>query len=126
MDNALIIDLVLAAVLAVFALLGARKGLIRSLMGPMSLCIGYCLMASLIVALTVVPAASATVLKNAQPKKLAWFDKIQDAYGRSLEKALQNRFIPLAAAVLLLVFCCWRVVSMGIVLLPSLYAHQHQ
>ena len=75
--------------------------LIRSLMGPMSLCIGYCLMASLIVALTVVPAASATVLKNAQPKKLAWFDKIQDAYGRSLEKALKNRFIPLAAAVLL-------------------------
>ena len=45
------------------------------------------------------------VLKNAQPKKLAWFDKIQDAYGRSLEKALKNRFIPLAAAVLLLVFC---------------------
>ena len=93
--------------------------LIRSLMGPMSLCIGYCLMASLIVALTVVPAASATVLKNAQPKKLAWFDKIQDAYGRSLEKALKNRFVPLAAAVLLLVFCCWRVVSMGIVLLPT-------
>ena len=93
--------------------------LIRSLMGPMSLCIGYCLMASLIVALTVVPAASATVLKNAQPKKLAWFDKIQDAYGRSLEKALKKRFVPLAAAVLLLVFCCWRVVSMGIVLLPT-------
>ena len=93
--------------------------LIRSLMGPMSLCIGYCLMASLIVALTVVPAASATVLKNAQPKKLAWFDKIQNAYGRSLEKALKNRFVPLAAAVLLLVFCCWRVVSMGIVLLPT-------
>ena len=93
--------------------------LVRSLMMPMSLCIGYCLMASLIVALTVVPAASATVLKNAQPKKLAWFDKIQDAYGRSLEKALKNRFIPLAAAVLLLVFCCWRVVSMGIVLLPT-------
>ena len=93
--------------------------LIRNLMGPMSLCIGYCLMASLIVALTVVPAASATVLKNAQPKKLAWFDKIQDAYGRSLEKALQKRFVPLAAAVLLLVFCCWRVFSMGIVLLPT-------
>ena len=93
--------------------------LIRNLMGPMSLCIGYCLMASLIVALTVVPAASATVLKNAQPKKLAWFDKIQDAYGRSLEKALEKPFVPLAAAVLLLVFCCWRVFSMGIVLLPT-------
>ena len=95
------------------------SGTVRSLLQPMSMCIGYCLMASLIVALTVVPAASATVLKNAQPKKLAWFDKIQDAYGRSLEKALQKRFVPLAAAVLLLVFCCWRVVSMGIVLLPT-------
>ena len=95
------------------------SSLVKSLMGPMSLCIGYCLMASLLVALTVVPAASATVLKNAQPKKLAWFDKIQNAYGRSLEKALQKRFVPLAAAVLLLVFCCWRVVSMGIVLLPT-------
>ena len=37
MDNALIIDLVLAAVLALFALLGARKGLIRSLICLMCL-----------------------------------------------------------------------------------------
>ncbi len=41
---------------------------VRNLMLPMSLCIGYCLMASLIVALTVVPAASSTVLKKAEPK----------------------------------------------------------
>ena len=32
MDNTIVIDLVLAAVLVVFALRGARKGLIRSLM----------------------------------------------------------------------------------------------
>ena len=40
-------------------------------MQPMSLCIGYCLMASLIVAITVVPAASSTVLKKAEPKGAA-------------------------------------------------------
>ncbi|MFR9067755.1 MAG: hypothetical protein ACLVJH_13620 [Faecalibacterium prausnitzii] len=66
------------------------------------MCIGYCLMASLIVALTVVPAASATVLKNAQPKKLAWFDKIQDAYGRSLEKALKTALYRWQPPC-----CCW-------------------
>ena len=43
------------------------SSIVKSLMQPMSLCIGYCLMASLIVALTVVPAAASTVLKKAEP-----------------------------------------------------------
>ena len=93
--------------------------LIRNLMGPMSLCIGYCLMASLIVALTVVPAASSTVLKKAEPKPLPWFEKIQNKYADSLEWCLQHRALPLAAAVLLLVFAGWRVMSMGVELLPA-------
>jgi len=46
------------------------SSIVRSLMLPMSLCIGYCLMASLIVAVTVVPAAASTVLKKAEPKRL--------------------------------------------------------
>ena len=48
------------------------SSLVKSLMQPMSLCIGYCLMASLIVALTVVPAAASTVLKKAEPKRLVF------------------------------------------------------
>ena len=54
------------------------SSIVRSLMLPMSLCIGYCLMASLIVAVTVVPAAASTVLKKAEPKELPWFEKVQD------------------------------------------------
>ena len=54
------------------------SSIVRSLMLPMSLCIGYCLMASLIVAVTVVPAAASTVLKKAEPKRLVWFEKVQD------------------------------------------------
>ena len=54
------------------------SGTVRSLLQPMSMCIGYCLMASLIVAITVVPAAASTVLKKAEPKRLVWFEKIQD------------------------------------------------
>ena len=100
------------------------SSIVRSLMLPMSLCIGYCLMASWIVAITVVPAASATVLKNAQPKKLSWFDKFLDAYERSLKWCLNHRLIPLAASVLLLAFCGWRVFSMGIELLPTITSNE--
>ena len=56
------------------------SGTVRSLLQPMSMCIGYCLMASLIVAITVVPAAASTVLKKAEPKRLVWFEKIQNKY----------------------------------------------
>ena len=54
MDNALIIDLVLAAVLAVFALLGARKGLIRSLMALVSVVVAL-IGATLLTAMFVEP-----------------------------------------------------------------------
>ena len=93
-------------------------------MQPMSLCIGYCLMASLIVALTVVPAAASTVLKKAEPKQLKWFDKIQDKYAKSLEWCFRHRALPLLAAVVLLAFCGWQVFSMGVELLPTITSNE--
>ena len=100
------------------------SSLVKSLMQPMSLCIGYCLMASLLVAVTVVPAAASTVLKKAEPKQLKWFDKIQNKYAKSLEWCFQHRALPLVAAVALLVFCGWRVVSMGVELLPTITSNE--
>ena len=100
--------------------------IVRSLMMPMSLCIGYCLMASLIVALTVVPAASSTVLKKAEPKRLTWFEKVQEKYAHSLEWCLQHRALPLIAAVVLLVFSGWQVLNMGVELLPSITSNEAQ
>ena len=100
------------------------SSLVKSLMQPMSLCIGYCLMASLLVAVTVVPAAASTVLKRAEPKQLKWFDKIQNKYAKSLEWCFQHRALPLVAAVALLVFCGWRVVSMGVELLPTITSNE--
>ena len=100
------------------------SSIVKSLMQPMSLCIGYCLMASLIVAITVVPAASSTVLKKAEPKQLKWFDKIQDKYAKSLEWCFRHRALPLLAAVVLLAFCGWRVFSMGVELLPTITSNE--
>ena len=100
------------------------SGTVRSLLQPMSMCIGYCLMASLIVAITVVPAAASTVLKKAEPKRLVWFEKIQDKYAHSLEWCLKHRALPLLAAVVLLAFCGWKVFSMGVVLLPEISSNE--
>ena len=100
------------------------SSIVKSLMQPMSLCIGYCLMASLIVALTVVPAAASTVLKKAEPKQLKWFDKIQDKYAKSLEWCFRHRALPLLAAVVLLAFCGWQVFSMGVELLPTITSNE--
>ena len=100
------------------------SGVIKRLLQPMSMCIGYCLAASLIVALTVAPAASSTLLKNSKPKELKWFDKVQEKYVKSLEWCFQHRWAPLGAAVVLLVFCGWRVMSMGVEMLPTITSNE--
>ncbi len=100
------------------------SGTVRSLLQPMSMCIGYCLMASLIVAITVVPAAASTVLKKAEPKRLVWFEKVQDKYAHSLTWCLQHRALPLIAAVVLLAFSGWKVLNMGVVLLPKITSNE--
>ena len=92
----------------------------RELLLPLSLCIGYCLMASLVVAMTVVPASASTLLKNSKSQSLAWFDKIQDSYVRSLKWCLNHKSLSLVTTVVLLVFCVWRVFSMGIIMLPEM------
>ena len=100
------------------------SSIVRSLLQPMSMCIGYCLAASLIVAVTVVPASASTVLKKAEPKRLVWFEKIQNGYGRSLEWCLKHRALPLLAAVALLAVSVWKVASMGIELLPTITSNE--
>ena len=100
------------------------SGLVNELMSPMCLTIVYCLMASLLIAMTVVPAASSTVLRNAKPKEHPFFDKIQDAYGSALDFCLRKKWIPIMTAVALLAFTGWLVVRMGIVVIPEMTMNQ--
>ncbi len=99
-------------------------GTVRELLVPMALSIAYCLMASLIVAMTVVPATASTLLKNAKPKTHPWMDRVQDAYGRSLAWCLRHKAVPLLATTALLVLCVWQVLRMGIVVLPEMTSNQ--
>ena len=99
-------------------------GLVRELMIPMCMTIVFCLMASLFVAMTVVPAASSTLLRNAKPKNHMWFDKIQDAYGRALAACLKHKWAPILTAVGLLIFTGFLVIRMGIVVMPDMTMNQ--
>lgn len=101
-------------------------GLVNELMAPMCLSIVYCLMASLLIAMTVVPAASSTILKNAVPKEHKIFDKIQDGYGALLGFFLKKKWIPILTAVGLLIFTGWLIVRMGIVMIPEMTMNQIQ
>ena len=100
--------------ICVFLPLVFTEGMVKELLLPLGLCIGYCLMASLIVALTVVPAAASTMLKNAAAKSHPWFDKFLNLYGKFLNWCLDHKAIPLTAAITLLAVCVWAVLNMGI------------
>jgi multidrug efflux pump subunit AcrB/peptidoglycan hydrolase CwlO-like protein len=100
------------------------SGLVRDLMGPMAMTIVFCLLASLAIAMTVVPAASSTVLKNAKAKEHPLFDKILDAYGRALAWCLKVKAVPILAAVGLLGLSLFLVLRMGIVVIPDMTMNQ--
>ena len=95
-------------------------GTVRELLIPMALSIVYCLIASLAVALTVVPASASTVMRNMQPKKQKLLDRAANLYGKTLSWCLRFKIVPLAIAILLLVLTVWQVIRTGIVLLPEM------
>ena len=110
----------------VFVPMVFTTGLVRELMLPMSLTIIYCLLASLFIAMTVVPAASSTLLRKTKPKKHPLFDKVQDVYGKVLGFFLKVKIIPLTAAFGLLILSVWLVLRMGIVMVPNMVSNQVQ
>ena len=99
-------------------------GLVRELMLPMALTIIFCLMASLFMAMTVVPASASTLLRNTKQKSHKLFDKIQEVYGKSLEFCLKFKIVPLFLAIGLLAISVWLVIRMGIVMIPNMTSNQ--
>ncbi|MBR3166151.1 MAG: efflux RND transporter permease subunit [Lachnospiraceae bacterium] len=95
-------------------------GLTRQLFTDMGLTIAYSLGASLIVAMTLVPSMSATVLKNVHERPHKLFDLLMKAYGAVLKFFLRFKIIPVAVAVGLMVYCAREVMDIGLVMLPDM------
>ena len=110
--------------ICVFLPIVFTDGLTRSIMQDMCLTITYSLGASLIVALTVVPCMGSRMLKKENDKKHPIFDALIVIYEKMIRVCLRFKIVPLVAAVVLLVFCIWRVTVMGIVIMPSMGSDQ--
>ncbi len=102
------------------------EGLIRELMMPLALTIIYTLLSSLLISMTVVPAACSTLLKKTKPKPHKLFDKIMDLYEKALSFCLHIKIVPLGLAVGLLAFSIVIALQSGIVMIPNASSPQIQ
>lgn len=100
------------------------QGLTRQLFTDMGLTIAYSLCASLIVALTVVPSMSATLLRGAQERPHPWFDALVGLYEKLLQLCLRFKVVPLVGAVALLAVAIWQTGRMGMSLMPGMGGNQ--
>lgn len=96
------------------------EGLTRQIFMDMALTITYSLLASLIVALTLVPAMCQRMLRKVKPVKHGMFDKMLGGYEKSIRFVLKHRAIALIAAVVLLFGSMFGAVARGFSFMPNM------
>lgn len=89
------------------------EGITRQLFVDLVLTIAYSLLASLVVALTVVPMLSSKMLKKNTNKQFAFFDKALDKYETALRWSLKHKAVLLIAVFALLVGSMAGILSRG-------------
>ncbi|MCL2501066.1 MAG: efflux RND transporter permease subunit [Defluviitaleaceae bacterium] len=96
-------------------------GITRQLFTDLALTIGYSLMASLIIALTVVPAASSLMLKNMKKDQEGrLFTKFVDGYEKALRVALRFKLPVLILAIAAFAATLWGISRRGMEMFPDM------
>lgn len=108
----------------VFAPIVFTEGITRQLFVDMGLTIGYSLLSSLVVALTLVPMMSAGLLRKATEKKSPFLDKVQNVYGNGIRLALNHKFLVLLFAIVLLIGSAYLAISKGTAFMPEMESTQ--
>lgn len=110
--------------ICVFVPIVFTQGISRQLFTDMGLTIAYSLLASLAVALTLVPAMGASVLRNTKEKPHAWFEKMVNGYSRLLRASLRHKAAVVALALALLVLSVFLTTQMGTAFIPAMDSPQ--
>ena len=106
--------------IVVFVPIIFTEGLTRQLFTDMALTITFSLLASLVVALTLVPAASSRMLrKNFSPRKTIW-DTMAEKYAGLLDRSLNHRWVTIGLSVLLLAGSVVLALRSGTELFPAM------
>ncbi len=111
--------------ICVFSPIVFIQGITRQLFTDLALTIAYSLLASLIVALTLVPAMSQSLLKKSKPKKESKiFDKLINSYEKSAKFVLRHRIATLILTVVVLISSVFFTLQKGFIFMPDMAAEQ--
>ena len=106
--------------ICVFAPIVFTKGIARQLFVDMGLTIAYSLLASLLVALTVVPMMSAGLLKANKTTEMTVVEKVKKTYGKLIRAALRRKPMVLIGSLAVLIVSAGLAVSRGTEFMPSM------
>ncbi len=97
------------------------EGITRQLFTDLALTMCYSLLASLIVALTLVPAMASKMLRREKKKKSSRvLDKLQGAYEKTVAWALDHKAVVLLLAVFALIATAVLSISRGFIFMPEM------
>ena len=108
----------------VFAPIVFVQGITRELFTDMALTITYSLLASLVIALTLVPAMSSMMFRNEMKPEGKKFDAFKRGYMRLLAWNLKHKAVILIVAVVLLIFSIVASVAKGFIFIPDMATPQ--
>lgn len=100
------------------------EGLTRQIFTDLALTIAYSLMASLVIALTLVPAMASGLLKNVKEKPHKIMDLLIGGYEKAINVALNHKWITLGIALFLLVFSSIVILARGFIFMPNMSTNQ--
>ena len=108
----------------VFAPIIFTEGVTKQLFVDLALTLAYTLGASLLVALTLVPAMSAGLIKRKPKKESKIIAAVQRAYGRAIQWVLRFKWLVLAGSVVLLVLFAALAAGRGFSMMPDMESTQ--
>lgn len=96
------------------------EGLTRQIFTDMALTITFSLLASLVVALTLVPSASSRMLAKNFRMRRTFIDKMADGYAKLLDRSLNHRWIAIGLSIVMLAGSVILALRSGTELFPSM------
>lgn len=110
------IAIIVAVYIPIFTLDGMEGRMFR----PMAFTVVTAVLGSLLLALTFVPAISASVLKHAQKDKNRWIESLRAAYARGLSRAMAKGQVVVATAAVAVIGAVASLAIIGTEFMPKL------
>lgn len=96
------------------------EGITKQLFTDLALTMTYSLLASLIVALTLVPAMASGMLRKEKPQKPGLLDRVYPAYRKAVSWSLRHRVVVLLLSLVLLLGSAGATLARGFAFMPNI------